>query len=247
VVAVAALGAGLAWQHARAVSEAARSAHAAVELHAPRVTRPISIDAADGKPAWQSDVGGTGVFKDDQGRGMVPYTEARVRWGDGVLYLWLYAGDLDLEGTVREADGPVLHDDAFHIELGGDRTYTIDVSVLGTMADAACSGAVGAPASTRSCDTGWSSGALVAVDSDGTLNKLGDNDEEWVVEMAIPLASIGLDARAGTRIPFAVRRCDVSRGQVGPCGGYGASDRHAEIVLDADAIDGPAVRAQNGP
>jgi hypothetical protein len=241
-----------------------------MELHAPRLPRPIAIDAEDGKPAWESDVGGTGVLKDDAGRGMVPFSEARVRWGEGilmpehheganakaasppapgpVLYLWLYAGDLDLEGNVREADGPVLRDDAFHIELGGDRLYTVDVSVLGTVADAACTGAVGKAAPARSCDAAWQSGAVVAVDRDGTLNKLGDNDEEWIVEMAIPLASIGLaHAGAGTHIPFAVKRCEIGQSKVGACGAFGEGTTRAEIVLESTTLDAPAARADRTP
>ncbi len=52
----------------------------------------------------------------------------------------------------------------------------------------------------------------VAVDRDGTLNKLGDNDEEWVVEMAVPFAALGVsNPEAGLRLPFSIRRCEVAR------------------------------------
>jgi hypothetical protein len=199
-------------------------------LQIPRITTPLKIDAeVEGKKVWEEDVGATGNFKDDAGRGMVPYTEAKARWGNGNLYLLLYAGDLDLEGTVKTRDGDVERDDAFHLELGPPNdTRVIAVSVLGTVADAACRGSGAA----RACDRSWNSGSRVAVDRDGTLNKIGDNDEEWVVEMAVPLAAIGFpNAAPGTRIPFSVHRCEVGHGSCSPgCGGWGTRAAGALVL-----------------
>jgi hypothetical protein len=203
--------------------------HASLELHVPRASAPISIDAEiEGKKVWEAEAGSTRNFKEASGKGMVPYTEAKVRWGDGKLYFLLYAGDLDLEGTVTEADGPVLSDDSFRLELGGpDALRVIDVSVLGTVADSLCAGAHAA------CDRGWQSHAVVAVDRDGSLNRTGDNDEEWVVEMAVPFEALGLaGARAGTRIPFAVRRCEVGRDGPHACGAWGVGSPRGELILD---------------
>jgi hypothetical protein len=226
-----------------------RDVHPFVELHAPRVEHAIAIDAEmDGKKVWESEAGSTGVFKDSRGIGMVPYTEAKVRWGERMLYFWLYAGDLDLEGSVTDPDGPVELDDSFHIELApDDRVYTIEVSVLGTLADAVCTGTLGAAASERHCDAHWQSRASVAVDRDGTLNRVGDNDEEWIVEMAIPLSSLGMErAGAGTRIPFAIRRCDVGARGPGACGSFGMGEPRGEIVLDPTSVDGVQLAGATG-
>jgi hypothetical protein len=198
-------------------------------LVVPRIAGPVMIDAElEGKKVWEADTGTTRNFKDVAGRGMVPYTEAKARWGSGKLYLMLYAGDLDLEGTVREHDGAVERDDAFHLEFGhGDEVRVISVSVLGTVADALCRPSQAG----RVCDSRWDSGVRVAVDRDGTLNKIGDNDEEWVVEMAVPLAALGFaDAHAGTRIPFSVGRCEVGHGSSRGCGGWGSHPR-GELAL----------------
>jgi hypothetical protein len=198
-------------------------------LAVPRVAGRVAINAElEGKKLWEADTGVTRNFKDAAGHGMVPYTEAKARWGDGKLYLMLYAGDLDLQGTVRAHDGAVERDDAFHLEFGrGDEVRVISVSVLGTVADALCRGTP----TGRVCDRSWESKARVAVDRDGTLNKVGDNDEEWVIEMAVPLASLGLsDARPGTRIPFSVRRCEVGHGQSHACGSWGDHPR-GELAL----------------
>jgi hypothetical protein len=199
-------------------------------LHVPRVAAPIPINAeTEGKKQWEGERGNTPNFVDEAGKGMVPYTEARLRWGDGKLYLLLYAGDLDLEGTVEERDGPVERDDSFRLEFpSAPETRVIAVSVLGVVADRVCAGS----ARDARCDSSWDSHAEVAVDRDGTLNKIGDNDEEWVVEMAIPLASLGVSAAApGTRIPFSVGRCEVGHGPQS-CGGWGAGAPPGEIELD---------------
>jgi hypothetical protein len=201
-------------------------------LVVPRVAGPVLIDAElEGKKMWEGDSGTTHNFKDVAGHGMVPYTEAKARWGNGQLYLMLYAGDLDLEGTVRAHDGPVERDDAFHLEFGqGDEVRVVSVSVLGTVADALCRPSRTGSAD-RVCDRHWDSQARVAVDRDGTLNKIGDNDEEWVVEMSIPLGALGFaDAHAGTRIPFSVGRCEIGHGSSRGCGGWGARPR-GELTL----------------
>src|SRR5581483_11198521 len=106
----------------------------------PRVSAPITVDAElEGKAAWEADTGDTRNFKDESGRGMVPYSEAKLRWGRGMLYVLLYAGDLDLEGKVTDSDAPVEDDDAFRLEFGaGRQVRVVSVSVLGTVADALC-------------------------------------------------------------------------------------------------------------
>jgi hypothetical protein len=214
---------------ARVPAPVPAAAPAVTTLAVPRIAGPVKIDAElEGKKMWEADTGVTPNFKDAAGHGMVPFTQAKARWGDGQLYLMLYAGDLDLEGTVRAHDGAVERDDAFHLEFGGgDEVRVISVSVLGTVADALChQGPAG-----RTCDRGWESHARVAVDRDGTLNKIGDNDEEWVVEMAVPLASLGVkDTGPGTRIPFSIRRCEVGHGQNHGCGGWGDQPR-GELAL----------------
>jgi hypothetical protein len=154
-----------------------------------------------------------------------------VRWASGNLYLWLYAGDLDLEGKRREPDTDLTGDDAFHVEIGGgDRVYAIDVSVLGTVTDAVCKSRGNKPGPRNDCDRGWQSGAIVAVDSDGSLNRIHDNDEEWLVEMAIPLERLGLaGVAAGAHIPFSVSRCEVGYDGRHACGGWGLE--RGELVL----------------
>jgi hypothetical protein len=200
-------------------------------LHVPRIEGRVAINAeTQGKTTWEADTGTTRDLLDAPGHGMVPYTEAKARWGNDKLYFLLYAGDLDLEGTVKKHDVALDKDDSFRLEFpSANDVRVVEVSVLGTLTDAICP----AEDSGRGCDRKWESHAEVAVDRDGTLNKIGDNDEEWVVEMAIPLASLGLaHAKPGTIIPFSVGRCEIGHDGAHACGSWGRGSPRGELVLD---------------
>ena len=81
-------------------------------------------------------------------------------------------------------------------------------------------------------DLSWESGLKVAVDTDGTINNPKDEDEEWVVESATPLRSIGLKGVPGERVAIEITRCDIPRAG-GPkrCGGYGLGKERRVLVL----------------
>ena len=200
-------------------------------LHVPRTPTPIPVNAeTEGKTIWDGEAGNTGNLKDAAGQGMVPYTQAKVRWGEGNLYFMLYAGDLDLEGKVSRPDVPLDGDDSFRLEFeSGAQTRVIAVSLRGAVYDALCERSAEAGA----CDTAWQSGAKVAVDADGTLNHIGDNDEEWVVEMSVPFSALGITRPApGLRIPLSIRRCEVGYDGVHACGTWGAGAQRGELLLD---------------
>ena len=68
-------------------------------------------------------------------------------------------------------------------------------------------------------------GVEVGADLDGTLDHEEDADEEWVIELAIPLAAIG--GSDGDRVPLRAERCDTPRAGGTICGAWSGS-----IVLD---------------
>jgi hypothetical protein len=208
-----------------------RADSTAPTLHVPRTPGAIAINAeTEGKTAWDGEAGNTSNLRDSAGQGMVPYTQAKVRWGEGNLYFMLYAGDLDLEGKVTSPDVPLDGDDSFRLELGaGAQTRVIAVSLRGAVYDALCDRST----QTGACDTAWQSGAKVAVDADGSLNHVGDNDEEWVVEMSVPFSALGIARPApGLRVPFSIRRCEVGFDGVHACGTWGAGAQRGELLLD---------------
>jgi len=56
---------------------------------------------------------------------------------------------------------------------------------------------------------------LLAAAAPGVLNDPSDEDEEWVVEAALPLMALGLAAAPGTRFSVAISRCDTPRAGAG--------------------------------
>ncbi len=126
-----------------------------------------------------------------------PYSDARLLHRDGKLLLMLYAADEDIRFGVAT---PGAEEDAFRVTLldEHDVMHVITVSAAGVVRD----------------ESPRASGAIepldptAAIDRDGTPNDPSDQDEEWVVALAIPLATRG-DAPRTARI--AIERCDAVR------------------------------------
>jgi hypothetical protein len=176
-------------------------------LLVPRVSGPVQLDAEIDEPDW-SRAARTGAFVDGAGVEARPYSDARFLWDDENLYVALYAGDDDIRTRVKEHDGPVWLDDAFSIHLApaaGSPTYVIEISAGGVITD-------GRRDEKGKLDLTWESKTKLAVDVDGSLNDASDEDEEWVIEAAIPLRALG--ARAGDRLLVDLSRCDTPRAGV---------------------------------
>jgi hypothetical protein len=67
---------------------------------------------------------------------------------------------------------------------------------------------------------------------DGTPNMPTDNDEEWLIEMAIPLEALGLKEEPGERIGVAIHRCDTLHSKVRSCGSWGEGDQRGVLVFE---------------
>jgi hypothetical protein len=227
--------------HANAppASELACAKHI-VELRVPRMKASIVLDGDMDDPGWRGAIARTGAFLAPNGTPARPYSDARLVWGDGHLYVALYAADEDVRAEPREPDAPVWLDDAFRLVFtsaanananstveSGDMERTLDVSALGVVTDAIKSRARGS-----ALDYAWQSDAHVSRELDGTLNDARDEDEEWVLELAIPLASLGLEGKRGERIGFSARRCDTPKGSRRVCGSWGDGDSPGVLVLD---------------
>lgn len=65
----------------------------------------------------------------------------------------------------------------------------------------------------------------VGVDADGTPDDPKDDDEEWKLEIAIPLAATGLGG--GHHVAISAARCDVPKDGIERCGSWSGS-----LVLD---------------
>ena len=94
------------------------------------------------------------------------------------------------------ADQNILSSDKFELTIG---TVVIAADPLGHITPAIA-------------------GVRAGKDADGTVDQPGDQDEEWVIELAIPLAATGWNA--GTPLPVRVARCDTPDDGVVRCGSW---------------------------
>ena len=203
----------------------------AAALSVPRAPKTVVPSSRFDVDVWGNAVN-THTLLDAAGKGAVPVSEARFLWGQGNLYVAFYAGDLDLEVRETKHDGPVWKDDSMTLSFfpGDGKKRLITVSPTGILADAICP--IDAKnVSDERCDLRWESHARLGVDYDGTLNKLGDFDEEWNVQLAIPLRSLDAAAVAGAHIAFALNRCDMAFDGQRSCGAWGSSQTPADLVL----------------
>jgi hypothetical protein len=149
--------------------------------------------------------------------------------------MFFYAGDLDLQVHTTKHDGAVWKDDSVALTFfSSDGTKrVIQISPKGVVADGACPDDANDLGDPR-CDLKWESGVRVAADYDGTVNKVGDFDEEWVVEAAVPLASLSLgNAGSITRVSVSVSRCEVAYDGARACGSWGGA-RDAGLLVFED-------------
>jgi hypothetical protein len=201
-------------------------------LVVPRAPRAIVPSTEFDVALWGGAVN-THTLLDRAGHGAVPVSEARFLWGQGKLYVSFYAGDLDLQIQARKHDGPAWKDDAAVLDFpGADGSERLIVaSAIGVVSDGVCPAGIFELGDPR-CRLGWESHALATADYDGTINQTGDRDEEWNVELAIPLAALGIERPApGTRIAFRLRRCEVAYDGPRQCGRFGTEEMPAELVL----------------
>ena len=108
--------------------------------------------------------------------------------------------DKDLIVALYAADENIETRDAFDLTVG---TVTLHVDATG---------AVTPPLAT----------VRAKVDYDeGTRDNPKDDDEEWVVELAIPLDTVGL--KAGVHQPIKASRCDTPKDNIERCGHWSGS------------------------
>ena len=200
VVVGAALLVGFAALRGRPATAApARTATTAPSLVVPAVDGVVALDGELGDGVWRNAVGRTGAFREVSGEAARPYSDARLVVVRDELVVALYAADEDVRTR-----GPLR--DVFRVTIGD---VTFEVSATGELR--------GAPPGTR-----------IGHDLDGTPDDPSDDDEEWVIELAIPLASLAPATRGehGERMAFAVERCETTRSGARSC-----SSVHRELVL----------------
>jgi hypothetical protein len=170
------------------IAAGARARASEATLIVPQIVHGLTLDGELDEVAWRTPAR-TGPFVDASGAPAAPYSDARFLRDDHALYLALYAGDEDIRSS-----------DEFVVELASTRgRRTLHFTAGGKLQPAV-------------------NGARVAIDVDGNVDDPSNDDEEWVVEAAIPLAAVPFASDGTVRI--SITRCDSTKDRVRRCGSW---------------------------
>jgi hypothetical protein len=142
-------------------------------------------------------------------------TRAKLLWDDRCFYVSAEMEEPEVWGTLTDRDAIIYNDNDIEVFIDPDgdtvNYYELEVNPLGTVFDLMLPHTYrdGGPAIIA-----WDiAGLKLAVDVRGTVNKPGDKDEAWTVEMAIPWRNLW-EASAGRRPPRAGEQWRVNFSRV---------------------------------
>lgn len=169
-----------------------------------RSEEPVKMDGKLDDESWANTVW-TEEFVDIEGElKPKPYfrTRAKMLWDDEFLYIAAELEETDIWATLTERDSVIYHDNDFEVFIDPDgdtyNYYELEVNAFATAWDLMLIKPYrdGGPAINA-----WDiHGLKVAVDIDGTINKPGDKDTKWTIEIAMPWKVLK-EAAPGNRPP----------------------------------------------
>ena len=158
-----------------------------------RAGAPVAIDGRIDEAAWEK-APWTDWFVDIQG-GSMPAprlrTRAKMLWDDQYFYVAAELEEPDVWATLTEHDSVIFHDNDFEVFLnpsGDGRNYfEFEINALNTGWDLFLAKPY---REGGKADNSWEiPGLRTAVHIDGTLNRPGDRDRGWTIELAFPWAA----------------------------------------------------------
>ena len=227
-------------------------------LLARKADKAIVIDGKLNEPVWKATPS-TGLFVNTlTGQAGAVKTEAKVAWDAKYLYVAFENQDSDVWGEFSKRDDKLWTEEAVEIFIDanndGKDYIELQVSPQGTIFDSYLP-------SYRRNQNDWNSGMRAKVTVEGTLNKRGDTDKSWVVEIAIPWKDVKGRGSYALSVPPAVGTAwrvnffRLDKPKTGPqvavawsaplVGDFHKLDRFGEVVF-ADAKGRIAVGAASG-
>ncbi len=195
-----------------------------------RTPSPPTVDGKLDEPAWAA-APWSEAFVDIEGNaGPHPRfrTRAKMLWDEENFYVAAELEEPDVWGTLTRRDAVIFQDNDFEVFIDPDGDthayYELEVNALGTPWDLLLIKPYrdGGPAI-----HGWDIAGLEArANVHGTINRPGDRDEGWTVEIAMPW-TILREAAPGRRPPDAGDRWRIN---------------FSRVEWDVDVIDGQYVK-----
>jgi hypothetical protein len=164
-----------------------------------RASGPVMVDGHLAERAWQ-DAAWSSDFTDIEGASQPrPRFRTRVKmlWDDQYWYVAAQLDEPDLWATIRDRDAVIFRDNDFEIFVDPSSTahryFEIEMNQLATVWDLF----LPKPYSEGGHAVNeWNiSGLKIAVTLNGTINRPGDHDRGWTVELAIPWAAFADSGR----------------------------------------------------
>lgn len=155
-----------------------------------RTNSPVIIDGKPDESVWD-EVPWTDDFVDIQGPSKPKprfRTRAKMLWDDHYFYVAAEMEEPDVWATLKKRDSIIFHDNDFEIFIDPDgdthRYYELEINAYGTAWDLFLDRPYrdGGKAIFFWDIRGLKSGVYI----DGTINRPGDRDRGWSVEMAFP-------------------------------------------------------------
>lgn len=195
-----------------------------------KTTEKIQINGKDEEKAWDK-AAWTEVFSDivSGNRLSSNKTRCKMLWDDEFLYLYAQLEEQDIWASLKNHDASVFQDNAFEmfIDPTGDshNYFEFQINAYSTVWD------LFMPKPYRNGGRSLSSwdikGLKKAIYLNGTLNKPGDKDISWSIELAIPFNSLKMN-RKGTPDEGTIWRMNFSH-----------------VQWDVDVKDGKYVRKRD--
>lgn len=153
-----------------------------------RAGSPLVVDGKLDEDVWRA-APWSDPFVDIEGERQPPLpTRVKMLWDEEYFYFAAELEEPDVWGTLAERDSVIFQDNDFEVFIDPDGDthgyYELEVNALGTVWDLMLVQPYrdGGPAIHA-----WDiAGLRVGVDVRGTINRPGDRDEGWTVEIAIP-------------------------------------------------------------
>ena len=153
-----------------------------------RAIAPLEIEGKLDEPSWR-DTPASDLFIDIDGvRRPSLATRVKMLWDDQYFYIGAELEEPDIWATLTKRDAVIFQDNDFEVFIDPDGDthayYELEINALGTVWDLMLVQPYrdGGPAIHA-----WDiAGLKSAVNVRGTINKPGDRDEGWSVEIAMP-------------------------------------------------------------
>lgn len=227
----------------------------------------MKIDGKLTEPGWRRapwtdefvDILGASIpssdsdLKKDDPNQILP-TKVKMCWNDQYLFVAAELTEPQLWGNLTKRDAIIYNDNDFELFIsptGDTRNYfEIEVNARGTILDLFMTKPY---RNNGRALISWNAGGIKkAVTLHGTLNKPGDDDSLWVVEMAIPFTALQLWPHKAMPAPEELWRINFSRVEwdlaVTDSGYTRKRDKYGSILAEHNWVWSPqGIKAMHAP